>query len=98
MLYTLTKTNKNKEVRKYKVEYTITYCNTFSKKDKEKAYRIERIIDSLGEDNIDEISDKDYRFQTDDDNGEHILDGVVKKDGQVDDPHSIVSHTTTRDI
>lgn len=79
MHYTLTKTNKNKEVRKYKIEYTITYYNTFSKKDKEKAYRIERIIDSLGEDNIDETSDKDYRFQTDDDNGEHILDGIVKK-------------------
>jgi len=77
MLYTLTKTNKNKEVRKYKVEYTITYFNKFSKKDKEKAYRIERIIDTLGEDNIDETSDKDYRFRTDDDNGEHLLEGVV---------------------
>jgi len=76
----------------------ITYYNTFSKKYKEKAYRIERIIDSLGEDNIDETSDKDYRFQTDDDNGEHILDGVVKKVDQVDDPHSIISHTTTRTL
>jgi len=97
MLYTLTKTH-NKEVRKYKVEYTITYYNTFSKKDKEKAYRIERIIDSLGEDNIDETSDKDYRFQTDDDNGKHLLEGVVKKVDQIEDPHNIDSQTITRDI
>lgn len=96
MLYTLTKTNKYKEVNKYKVEFTITYFNKFSKKDKEKAYRIERIIDSLGEDNIDETSDKDYRFQTDDDNGKHLLEGVVKKVDQVDDPHIIASHTITR--
>ncbi len=97
MLYTLTKTH-NKEVNKYKVEYTITYFNTFSKKDKEKAYRIERIIDSLGEDNIDETSDKDYRFQTDDDNGEHLLDGVVKKEGRKNNPSTTVSHDITKNF
>ena len=97
MLYTLTKTNKDKEVKKYKVDFTV-HSHGISKKDEEKIYRIERIIDSLGEDNIDETSDMDYRFRTDDDNGKHILDGVVKKVDQVEDPHTIVSHTTTRDI
>jgi hypothetical protein len=95
MLYTLTQININKEVRKYKVEFTLTYFNKFSKKDKEKAYRIERIIDSLGEDNIDETSDKDYRFQTDDDNGEHILDGVVNKEGEPNNPSTANTHSST---
>jgi len=97
MLYTLTKTNKDKVVNKYKVDFTV-YSNDISKKDEEKIYRIERIIDSLGEDNIDETSDKDYRFQTDDDNGKHLLEGVVKKVDQIEDPHNIDSQTITRDI
>ncbi len=85
MKYTITKTNKDKVIKKYKVDFTV-YSNNISKKDEEKIYRIERIVDSLGEDNIDETSDKDYRFQTDDDNGEHLLEGVVKKDTDENNP------------
>jgi len=35
MLYTLTKTNKDKVVNKYKVDFTV-YSNDISKKDEEK--------------------------------------------------------------
>lgn len=95
MLSPLPSTNKDKEVKKYKVDFTV-YSNDISKKDEEKIYRIERIIDTLGEDNIDETSDKDYRFQTDDDNGEHILEGVVKKD--IEDNNHIESSFSTKMI
>lgn len=79
MHYTINIKSKGKQKKKYKVDFTV-FSNDLSKKDEEKIYRIVRIIDSLGDDKEDEVSDKDYRFRTDDDDGKYLLDGVVKKD------------------
>lgn len=47
-----------------------------------------RIIDSLGSDEVDETTDKDYRFQTDQDDGKDMLKGVVEG-GNVKEKKSI---------
>lgn len=79
MQYTLYKkeNNKGEDIKQYEVDFTVKYTKELTKKDKEKIYKIVRIIDSLGNDNTEETSDEEYRFQTDNDNGENILDGVV---------------------
>lgn len=64
--------------KKYELEFSISTFQELTEKDKEKIYRIIRIIDSLGNDEINETTDKEYRFQSDDDEGTHLLDGVVK--------------------
>jgi patatin-like phospholipase/acyl hydrolase len=81
MQYTLYKkeNNKGEDIKQYEVDFTVKYTKELTKKDKEKIYKIVRIIDSLGNDNNEETSDEEYRFQTDNDNGENILDGVVVK-------------------
>lgn len=49
----------------YEVDFNVKYFEKLSKKDEEKIYKILRIISSLGNDEIEEESDKDYRFFTD---------------------------------
>ena len=70
-----------KDIKEFEVNFLVRYFKELSKKDEEKIYRVVRIIDSLGNDDIEETSDKDYRFQTDNDEGENLLDGVVVKGG-----------------
>ncbi len=70
--------NKNKF---YEIDFSVKYYEKLSKKDQEKIYKILRIISSLGNDEISEEKDKDYRFFTDHDKStilEMIAD-VVKK-------------------
>lgn len=43
-----------------------------------KKNKIIRIIDSLGQEEVEETSDKDYRFQTDNDDRKNLLNGVVE--------------------
>lgn len=74
------KNNKGEDIKKYEVDFTVRYFQELSEKDKEKIYTIVRIVDSLGNDEKEETSDEDYRFQTDDDKGEHLLDGVIVKE------------------
>lgn len=79
MTYSLFERKNNKDLKKYEVDFSVRYFQKLSKKDEEKIYRIVRIINSLGDDEQEEISDKDYRFQTDNDEGDNLLDGVVEK-------------------
>ncbi len=64
--------------KKFEVDFSVKYYFPLTKKDEEKIYRVVRIIDSLGQDEVEETSDKDYRFQHDEDSGENLLDGVVE--------------------
>ncbi len=72
------KNNQGEDLKKYEIEFSVEYFDQLSEKDKDKIYKIIRIIDSLGDDEIEETSDEDYRFQTDDDMGERVLEGVIK--------------------
>lgn len=79
MKYSVSVSDKNKQEKKYEVEITIRGTEKISQKDKEKIYKIVRIIDSFGQDNIDETSDKDYRFHTDQDKEalDELIEGIV---------------------
>ncbi|MDD4382251.1 MAG: hypothetical protein PHE21_02820 [Candidatus Dojkabacteria bacterium] len=77
MKYIIEKHINNNISRKYKVDFLVKAFNKLSRKDEEKIYRIVRIIDSLGEDSVGETTDKDYKFQTDNDKGIDIYDGIV---------------------
>lgn len=65
----------------YEVNFNVKYFEKLSKKDEEKIYKILRIISSLGNDQIEEESDKDYRFYTDHEgsNLSEILKEIVSK-------------------
>ena len=88
MKYTLGRSKDGVEIKKFEVEFNVKHFYKLSKKDEEKIYRIVRIIDSLGSDEVDETSDKDYRFQTDQDDGKDMLKGVVE-DGNVKEKKSV---------
>ncbi|MFA5623395.1 MAG: hypothetical protein WC981_04155, partial [Candidatus Dojkabacteria bacterium] len=53
------------EIKRFEVEFAVKYFYKLTKKDREKIYKILRIMDSLGSDEIDETTDKDYRYQSD---------------------------------
>ncbi len=65
----------------YEVNFHVKYFEKLSKKDEEKIYKILRIISSLGNDEIEEETDKDYRFFTDHDESTlpDILNEVLSK-------------------
>lgn len=79
MKYSVSVIDTNKKEKEYEVEITIKSTDKVTKKDKEKVYKIIRIIDSFGQDSIDETTDRDYRFQTDQDKEtlDEIIEGVV---------------------
>ncbi len=68
-----------KDSKNYEIEFFVKATQEASDKDREKIYKIIRIIDSLGDDTVDETSDKDYRFQTDQDEGIDLLNGVLEE-------------------
>ncbi len=73
---------KKNENRCYEVSFSVEYFEKLSKKDEEKIYKILKIISSLGNDDIDEEKDSDYRFFTEGENkkiSEILNDGVVFK-------------------
>lgn len=77
----------------YEVEFSVKYFEKLSKKDEEKIYKILRIISSLGNDRIEEETDRDYRFFTDHEKNtlSEILNEVVfkGKGPQKEKKHSI---------
>lgn len=77
MKYSISSSKNNKDEKKYEIELSIATSKNISGKDKEKIYRVIRIIHSLGQDSIDETSDKEYRFQTDQDYVS--IDDIVKE-------------------
>lgn len=62
--------------REYLVEFSVKAYQELTVMDKEKIYRIQRIIDSLGNDDVEEETKELYRFTKDDDDEKHILDCV----------------------
>ncbi len=66
----------------YEIDFSVKYFEKLSQQDQEKIYKILRIISSLGNDEIDEESDKDYRFFTDHEKNSllEIINEVVFKD------------------
>jgi hypothetical protein len=86
MKYIIEKNVKNKNInKKYKVDFSVKAFNKLSEKDEEKIYRIVRIIDSLGEDNVEETSDKDYKFQTDD--NDRVLEDCMEENKEKVENH-----------
>lgn len=86
MKYIIEKNIKNKNInKKYKVDFSVKVFTELSEKDKEKIYRIVRIIDSLGEDNVEETSDKDYKFQTDD--NDRVLEDCMEENKEKVENH-----------
>jgi len=78
MKYKFSKVENNKSYPQYEVDISVKAFVKPSKEDKEKLYKVLRVIDTLGEDMIKERSDKDYRFRTDQDTGD-VLEGLVKE-------------------
>jgi len=79
MKYSIAVSNdKEGEKKRFEVDFSVKHFFPLTKKDEEKIYKIVRIIDSLGQEEVEETSEKDYRFQTDNDEGKNILDGVVE--------------------
>ena len=80
MKLSLSRIEDDVEIKRFEVEFDVKYFYKLSKKDREKIYKILRIMDSLGSDEIDETTDKDYRYQSDqeDDDEKTLLDGIIK--------------------
>lgn len=76
MKYILNKQKDNYSYSQYEVDFSVKFFEKLTDKDKEKIYKIIRIIDTFGDNKKEEISDKTYRFQTDQE-GKDVLRGVV---------------------
>ncbi len=61
----------------YELDFSIKYFEKLSEKDQEKIYKILRILSSLGKDEIEEETDKDYRFFTENEN--NSLSEIIKE-------------------
>jgi len=68
--------------RKYNIDFLVKHSEELTTGDKEKIYRILRILTVLGDDSVLEEEDKDYRFRTDQDDAtlDELIDGYVEKD------------------